>query len=113
MKNVLMMAALSLAASTTLAAGQPPKVNEAALRKEFTSLKDQDSAKFRNIKFAPGEAEGAWVMCGEYNAKNSYGGYAGFSRFMGMALVDGRKTTYLVMTVQDDMANTMCEKHGL
>lgn len=113
MKHILMMAAGSLVACTALAAGQPPKVNETALRKEFTSLKDQDSAKFRNIKFAPGEAEGAWVMCGEYNSKNSYGGYAGFSRFMGMALVDGRKTTYLVMTVQDDMANTMCEKHGL
>ena len=113
MKHIFMMAAGSLVACSALAAGQPPKVNETALRKEFTSLKDQDSAKFRNIKFAPGEAEGAWVMCGEYNSKNSYGGYAGFSRFMGMALVDGRKTTYLVMTVQDDMANTMCEKHGL
>lgn len=112
MKKIL-ASAMALIALSTMAAGQQPKVNEAALRKEFTALKDQDSAKFRNIKFAPGEAEGAWVMCGEYNAKNSYGGYAGFSRFMGMALVDGRKTTYLVMTVQDDMANTMCEKHGL
>jgi hypothetical protein len=53
------------------------------------------------------------VMCGEYNAKNSYGGYAGFSRFMGMVLVEERKATYLVMTVQDELANTMCEKHGL
>lgn len=104
---------LTLAALAAHAAPQPPKVNEKELRKEFTELKDQDSAKFRNIKFAKGDSDGSWVMCGEYNAKNSYGGYAGFSRFMGMAFIEGKKTTYLVMTVKDDLANVMCEKYGL
>lgn len=112
MKKVL-LCVLSFIALTAFAAGKPPKVNESELRKEFTSLKDQDSAKFRNIKFAPAEAEDSWVMCGEYNAKNSYGGYAGFSRFMGMVIVKGRQTMYFVVTVEDGVANSMCAKHGL
>src|SRR5690606_1839783 len=36
------------------------------------NLKDPDSAKFRNQK----------GVCGEVNAKNSFGGYAGFVRFI-------------------------------
>ena len=46
-------------------------------------LKDPGSAQFRNIysrgmggKPIPGAA-----VCGEVNAKNSYGGYIGFTRF--------------------------------
>ena len=36
------------------------------------NLKDPDSAEFRNQR----------GMCGEVNAKNSFGGYNGFKRFM-------------------------------
>lgn len=39
------------------------------------SLKDPDSAKFRGVKMKWG------TVCGEVNAKNSYGGYAGYRRF--------------------------------
>jgi len=44
------------------------------LAREFVTanLKDPDSAKFRNQK----------GVCGEVNAKNSFGGYAGFVRFI-------------------------------
>jgi hypothetical protein len=40
-------------------------------------LKDPDSAKFRRIKVS----EDGTLVCGEVNAKNSYGGYTGFTRF--------------------------------
>lgn len=43
------------------------------------SLKDPDSAKFRNTRLVA-HLQGA-VVCGEVNAKNSYGGYSGFTRF--------------------------------
>ncbi|MBD1224936.1 hypothetical protein IC789_09150 [Acinetobacter seifertii] len=36
------------------------------------ALKDGDSAKFRN----------QWELCGEVNAKNSFGAYTGFQRFI-------------------------------
>jgi hypothetical protein len=42
----------------------------------LNSLKDPDSARFRNTS-----VNGA-TYCGEVNAKNSYGGYVGFKRFV-------------------------------
>ncbi len=42
-------------------------------------LKDPDSARFQNLRIA--EYDGGNVVCGEINAKNSYGGYVGYKRF--------------------------------
>ena len=42
-------------------------------------LKDPGSAQFRNVKVYHGVAP---VVCGEVNAKNSFGGYIGFQRFI-------------------------------
>lgn len=43
-------------------------------------LKDPSSAMFRNLKVQP--YLNGHVLCGEYNAKNSYGGYVGFKPFV-------------------------------
>ncbi|RKL15377.1 hypothetical protein BFJ72_g15351 [Fusarium proliferatum] len=43
-------------------------------------LKDPDSARFRNVRLKA-YFDGA-VVCGEVNAKNSYGGYGGFTKFV-------------------------------
>lgn len=43
-------------------------------------LKDPDSAKFRDVRLKA-YFDGA-VVCGQVNAKNSYGGYAGFKSFV-------------------------------
>lgn len=43
-------------------------------------LKDPDSAKFQNLRIA--EYDGGSVVCGEINAKNSYGGYVGYKQFV-------------------------------
>lgn len=42
------------------------------------TLKDPDSAQFRNLRVVSGGA----ALCGEVNAKNSYGGYNGFKSFV-------------------------------
>ncbi|WP_278369504.1 hypothetical protein [Vreelandella titanicae] len=44
------------------------------------ALKDSDSAEFRG--FFPGESNGNVMGCGEVNAKNSFGGYTGFKRYV-------------------------------
>jgi hypothetical protein len=44
-------------------------------------LKDPDSAKFRGVYFHRG-ATNTPTACGEVNAKNSFGGYSGFERFI-------------------------------
>ena len=43
-------------------------------------LKDPDSAQFKNLSFASSTEFGN-ALCGEVNAKNSYGGYVGFTLF--------------------------------
>lgn len=43
-------------------------------------LKDPDSAKFRNLFVSKYEDE--LVLCGEMNAKNSFGAYTGYKPFM-------------------------------
>lgn len=42
------------------------------------TLVDPDSANFREVFVAPNEV----AVCGQINAKNSLGGYAGFRRFI-------------------------------
>jgi len=60
-------------------------------------LKDPDSAKFRNI-FVNKSKKGFTVVCGEVNAKNSFGGYTGFQRFISGGTPD---TTFLEESVAD------------
>jgi hypothetical protein len=43
-------------------------------------LKDPDSAQFRDVFVS--NTGGLPVVCGEVNAKNSFGGYGGFQRFI-------------------------------
>ena len=43
-------------------------------------MKDPSSAQFRNVKLQP-YLDG-YVICGEVNAKNSYGAYVGYTRFV-------------------------------
>lgn len=54
-------------------------------------LKDPESARFRGVFTMRGS------VCGEVNAKNSYGGYVGFKRFLA---IEG----LLVMLDDDGMA---------
>lgn len=42
-------------------------------------LKDPDSAQFRNVQFYSAVAP---VTCGEVNAKNGFGGFSGYERFI-------------------------------
>lgn len=44
------------------------------------SLKDPDSAKFQNVRVV--DYNDGKVVCGEVNAKNSYGGYVGYASFV-------------------------------
>jgi hypothetical protein len=44
-------------------------------------LKDPDSAKFRNVFFSRG-TDNVPCSCGEVNARNAFGGYIGYQRFI-------------------------------
>lgn len=44
-------------------------------------LKDPSSAQFRNLYGFRYQGQDLTMVCGEMNAKNSYGGYGGFTYF--------------------------------
>lgn len=49
-----------------------------------SQFKDPDSVKLKNLKLS----ESGLVICGDVNAKNSYGGYGGFKRFYYTWMID-------------------------
>lgn len=60
------------------------KAIELAQKEVSADMKDPESAKFRYMRFIQqSEKDGlvAGVVCGNVNAKNSYGAYAGYSPF--------------------------------
>lgn len=64
---------------------------EKSKKQLLNQLKDPDSAKFRNIS-----VKDKTLVCGEVNAKNSYGGYTGFTFFYShISAVDGTLETII------------------
>ena len=55
-----------------------------AKKQAISELADPDSAKFRNLEvkeYTNKEDKRRLILCGEINAKNRFGGYAGFRPF--------------------------------
>jgi hypothetical protein len=52
-----------------------------AKEKVTLRLKDPESARFADMHFATFKKNGELSVCGQVNAKNSYGGYTGFEKF--------------------------------
>jgi hypothetical protein len=80
-----LIAALALA-STTLSAEMPKdpaKWGREAKTKLSHALKDAPSARWARLFVSSWSWKGERypTLCGEVNAKNSYGGYTGFKRF--------------------------------
>jgi len=83
-------------------------------------LKDADSAKFRDVRvLAKTLKDGsvAFDVCGEVNAKNSYGAYGGYSVFLGM-MFEKPADHWVGLTIgidSDDShaAEKICKDHGL
>lgn len=71
-------------------------------------LKDPDSAEFRNVGYYSGGP--GMAVCGEVNAKNSFGGYSGFERFVAL----GEDTAFLESDTSasefQDAWNQLCIK---
>lgn len=102
--------ALAMAVSLPAFAQQAQRVSESALRKAMVDrLKDADSAKFKSIKSKiENGSNGVLLICGEVNAKNSYGAYAGYEPFMAIGLNKGRGE-YLVIGI-GEAAGMTCDK---
>lgn len=85
----------NVAGTTTKKSGEAQNMERKRLAREAVknNLKDPESAQFRNETIIGTSA------CGEVNAKNSYGGYVGFKRYLfasnGAAAIDGDENNLL------------------
>jgi hypothetical protein len=80
-------------------------------------MKDPDSVKIKNIVST--RRDGTIFVCGSINAKNSYGGYAGFSPFR-IDIEEATGRTKVVSNpssdadyMEKDIARAMCTAVGL
>ena len=114
MKAAIVLALL--ACSSAAFAQSPPKVREDLLRKAMeTLLKDAESARFTEIRLKQTDP-GPWKICGQVNAKNSMGGYAGFTPFHGLALEGSGKqkgliTQFMAVSI-GEVAEANCDRDG-
>lgn len=76
---ILIAIALAAASDLAGAANRPSNPISSAKIAVLAVLKDPSSAQFRNIYISKKTDD---VVCGEVNAKNSYGGYNGFKTFI-------------------------------
>ena len=77
-------------------------------------LKDPESAKFRNVFYAVSDSYPSTpYVCGEVNARNSYGGYAGYSWFSISGTkwnreVDKKRITDFIDSQSEKTAASIC-----
>lgn len=58
----------------------PARIQSTAKQTVLSELRDPSSAQFRNVRRIQ-HSNGTTMFCGEVNARNGYGGMAGFKRF--------------------------------
>ena len=94
----------AVANATYLRTNSERNLIEASVDAIRNRMKDPASAQFRNVRLRPyGSGQ---VVCGEVNAKNSYGGYVGFVPFVASAFVGRLEETDRRYPSINAMANT-------
>lgn len=93
-----------------LATGTPEQAVQDAKQALADGMKDPSSVQFRNVRLV-NYLDGQ-VICGEVNAKNSYGGYVGFSPFVASSsayhLYDNDKKHDLIASASNAGINVAC-----
>jgi hypothetical protein len=96
----MLIAAIILALQAAQPQPPAPALFEGAKRALDAQLFDFPSARFQEVR------ANATVICGRVNAKNRMGAYAGWQRFVYVAMRDGEDRLY----VDDDIvADTFCD----
>ncbi len=78
-------------------------------------MKDPDSVKFKELKAVKLSNDTGWIdVCGQFNAKNSYGAYVGYKLFHGWITPDGFIAVSFGRSETDDViAIDTCRSAGL
>jgi hypothetical protein len=118
-KGLLLSSCILVAGSAQADDAEPFKTvsDEKKLRKlltEHSQLKDPFTVQFRNVyvrEVLP-DTKGnptKHIYCGELNAKNSYGGYTGWSRFVAHDVTDSPSVAVVDDEFGSIMVNLLCK----
>lgn len=93
MKKLIILTLLTMTSTAFAIDFNVQKFKEEAQERYVETLKDPDSAQFKDLyvirsTHEDGKTKFA-ILCGKVNAKNSYGGYVGFKHFTVEAKVEG------------------------
>jgi hypothetical protein len=99
----MLFAVLLIAAVVGTPATEESQVDQAKAALE-ARLRDPMSVVYRNLKVSPAG------VCGEYNAKNGYGGYAGFITF-GWSATSGKLWSSDPNTSASDIPTDVLNEH--
>jgi hypothetical protein len=69
----------------------PRAAQQVVMQSAANQMKDPNGAEFRN--WHAFESQNGLIVCGEINAKNSFGGYVGFTHFIAHTSPDGHLLT--------------------
>ena len=104
----------------TVHSSDPVELDEAQIAKIETAaanaMRDPASAQFRNIRAAEiviNDQPPAIHVCGELNARNGFGGYAGFKTFSGVFDEDGEFVYQMIDSPNDriETVRRFCVEH--
>lgn len=82
MKTALALALALIGSAQAATTGTHAAFVSAAKDQLTRSFKDPASAQYRGLFVSEVQYRGTKALCGEVNARNSYGGYVGFRRFV-------------------------------
>jgi hypothetical protein len=74
-------------------------------------LKDPDSVRFRNVVVHDAPDHSYYMVCGEMNSKNSFGGYTGYSQFLTF-VTDQKEVVMKVIGDEEAKAIVVRDKCG-
>lgn len=119
MKAQVVAMAVALLATAAHAAQVPDAKAITAAQNEIRDrMKDPAATQFRNVRVVR-DSQGGANVCGEVNAKNSYGAYTGFAGFVSMVGSDGVSASSVVDSKRENstdhllyvgLAEKVCKK---
>lgn len=102
MRSAIAALALSILAAPAIGADDYKPLLDEARAAVGDLVKDPSSLQFRKVFIS---MKGTLrIVCGEFNAKNSYGGYVGFTRFYH---VEGASLTTIEAGLEGGVVKTM------
>lgn len=87
-------------------------IKDLAISSVTKQLKDPDSARFSDVRLKISEDGSAFNVCGQVNAKNSFGAYSGDARFVVAGYKNEQNNEYAIYSSKVDSSPSSPDTDG-